>query len=74
MIVSDARPCVLVFAGLDPSGGAGLSADLQALAGQGVHALAQSDPAQQLGDILAIGVKALRRHVRSPCRVELVQA
>ncbi|MHA4869600.1 bifunctional hydroxymethylpyrimidine kinase/phosphomethylpyrimidine kinase [Duganella sp. PWIR1] len=33
------RPCVLVFAGLDPSGGAGLSADLQALAGQGVHAL-----------------------------------
>lgn len=39
MIVSDARPCVLVFAGLDPSGGAGLSADLQALAGQGVHAL-----------------------------------
>jgi hydroxymethylpyrimidine/phosphomethylpyrimidine kinase len=33
------RPCVLVFAGLDPSGGAGLSADLQALAGQGAHAL-----------------------------------
>ncbi|MYM34201.1 hydroxymethylpyrimidine/phosphomethylpyrimidine kinase [Duganella sp. FT50W] len=33
------RPCVLVFAGLDPSGGAGLSADLQAIAGQGVHAL-----------------------------------
>jgi hydroxymethylpyrimidine/phosphomethylpyrimidine kinase len=39
MIVSDARPCVLVFAGLDPSGGAGLSADLQAVAGQGAHAL-----------------------------------
>lgn len=37
--VDDTRPCVLVFAGLDPSGGAGLSADLQALAGQGVHAL-----------------------------------
>ncbi|MYM65990.1 hydroxymethylpyrimidine/phosphomethylpyrimidine kinase [Pseudoduganella sp. FT55W] len=33
------RPCVLVFAGLDPSGGAGLSADLQAVAGQGAHAL-----------------------------------
>lgn len=33
------RPCVLVFAGLDPSGGAGLSADLQAIAGQGAHAL-----------------------------------
>jgi hydroxymethylpyrimidine/phosphomethylpyrimidine kinase len=36
--VDDTRPCVLVFAGLDPSGGAGLSADLQALAGQGAHA------------------------------------
>jgi hydroxymethylpyrimidine/phosphomethylpyrimidine kinase len=33
------RPCVLVFAGLDPSGGAGLAADLQAVAGQGAHAL-----------------------------------
>jgi hydroxymethylpyrimidine/phosphomethylpyrimidine kinase len=30
---------VLVFAGLDPSGGAGLAADLQAVAGQGAHAL-----------------------------------
>lgn len=36
---SPQRPCVLVFAGLDPSGGAGLSADLQAIAGQGAHAL-----------------------------------
>jgi len=34
-----ARPCVLVFAGLDPSGGAGIAADLQAVAGQGAHAL-----------------------------------
>lgn len=33
------KSCVLVFAGLDPSGGAGLSADLQAVAGQGAHAL-----------------------------------
>lgn len=35
----NSRPCVLVFAGLDPSGGAGLAADLQAIAGQGAHAL-----------------------------------
>lgn len=35
----EARPCVLVFAGLDPSGGAGLTADSQAIAGQGAHAL-----------------------------------
>jgi hydroxymethylpyrimidine/phosphomethylpyrimidine kinase len=33
------RPCVLVFAGLDPSGGAGLIADAQAVAAQGAHAL-----------------------------------
>lgn len=33
------RPCVLVFAGLDPSGGAGIQADIQAIAAQGVHAL-----------------------------------
>ncbi len=30
---------VLVFAGLDPSGGAGLSADIQAVAAMGAHAL-----------------------------------
>jgi hydroxymethylpyrimidine/phosphomethylpyrimidine kinase len=33
------RPCVLVFAGLDPSGGAGIQADLEAIAAQGAHAL-----------------------------------
>jgi hydroxymethylpyrimidine/phosphomethylpyrimidine kinase len=32
-------PCVLVFAGLDPGGGAGLAADVQAIAAQGAHAL-----------------------------------
>jgi hydroxymethylpyrimidine/phosphomethylpyrimidine kinase len=33
------RPCVLVFAGLDPSGGAGIQADIEAIGAQGVHAL-----------------------------------
>lgn len=33
------RPCVLVFAGSDPSGGAGLQADIQAVAAQGAHPL-----------------------------------
>jgi hydroxymethylpyrimidine/phosphomethylpyrimidine kinase len=33
------RPCVLVFAGADPSGGAGIQADIQAIAAQGAHAL-----------------------------------
>jgi hydroxymethylpyrimidine/phosphomethylpyrimidine kinase len=32
-------PAVLVFAGLDPSGGAGIAADLTAIAAQGAHAL-----------------------------------
>lgn len=33
------RPAVLVFAGLDPSGGAGLQADIQAISALGAHAL-----------------------------------
>ncbi|MFZ6655260.1 bifunctional hydroxymethylpyrimidine kinase/phosphomethylpyrimidine kinase [Undibacterium sp. TJN19] len=33
------RPCVLVFAGHDPSGGAGIQADIEAVAAQGAHAL-----------------------------------
>jgi hydroxymethylpyrimidine/phosphomethylpyrimidine kinase len=33
------RPCVLVFAGHDPSGGAGIHADIEAIRAQGVHAL-----------------------------------
>lgn len=37
--VTATLPCVLVFAGLDPSGGAGLVADAQAIAAQGAHAL-----------------------------------
>lgn len=32
-------PTVLVFAGLDPSGGAGIAADITAIAAQGAHAL-----------------------------------
>lgn len=32
-------PAVLVFAGLDPSGGAGIAADIVAIAAQGAHAL-----------------------------------
>lgn len=33
------RPTVLVFAGADPSGGAGIAADILAVAAQGAHAL-----------------------------------
>ena len=33
------RPCVLVFSGLDPSGGAGISADIDAIGAVGAHAL-----------------------------------
>ncbi|MFM7484606.1 MAG: bifunctional hydroxymethylpyrimidine kinase/phosphomethylpyrimidine kinase, partial [Burkholderiaceae bacterium] len=31
--------CVLVFAGLDPSGGAGIQADIQAITAAGAHTL-----------------------------------
>jgi hydroxymethylpyrimidine/phosphomethylpyrimidine kinase len=37
--VNDSKPTVLVFAGSDPSGGAGISADILAVAAQGAHAL-----------------------------------
>lgn len=33
------RPCVLVFAGADPSGGAGIQADIETIASLGAHAL-----------------------------------
>lgn len=33
------RPCVLVFAGADPSGGAGIQADVQSISAMGAHAL-----------------------------------
>ncbi|WP_036172318.1 hydroxymethylpyrimidine/phosphomethylpyrimidine kinase [Massilia sp. 9096] len=33
------RLCVLVFAGLDPSGGAGIQADIEAIGANGAHAL-----------------------------------
>lgn len=35
----DQRPSVLVFAGHDPSGGAGIQADIEAISAQGAHAL-----------------------------------
>ncbi len=36
---SQSRPCVLVFSGLDPSGGAGIQADIEAIGATGAHAL-----------------------------------
>jgi hydroxymethylpyrimidine/phosphomethylpyrimidine kinase len=33
------RSSVLVFAGLDPSGGAGIQADIEAISAMGAHAL-----------------------------------
>ena len=39
MMKQNERTCVLVFAGLDPSGGAGISADIEAVGAVGSHAL-----------------------------------
>lgn len=39
MMADTHRACVLVFAGHDPSGGAGIQADIEAIAAQGAHAL-----------------------------------
>ncbi len=39
MMLSMTRPLVLVFCGTDPSGGAGMTADIQALTACGVHPL-----------------------------------
>ena len=39
MMLSMTRPLVLVFCGTDPSGGAGITADIQALTACGVHPL-----------------------------------
>lgn len=36
---SQSRPCVLVFSGLDPSGGAGIQADIETIGATGAHAL-----------------------------------
>lgn len=38
-MTSTNKPCVLVFAGSDPSGGAGISADIEAIAAQNAHAM-----------------------------------
>ena len=39
MHAENSRPAILCFAGLDPSGGAGLQADIEAIANCGGHAL-----------------------------------
>ncbi|MFK8027647.1 MAG: hydroxymethylpyrimidine/phosphomethylpyrimidine kinase, partial [Gammaproteobacteria bacterium] len=39
MQVENSRPSVLCIGGLDPSGGAGLQADIEAIASCGGHAL-----------------------------------
>jgi len=39
MALNEMKRCVLVFSGLDPSGGAGIQADIEAIAAQGAHAL-----------------------------------
>ncbi|MEW6569531.1 MAG: hydroxymethylpyrimidine/phosphomethylpyrimidine kinase, partial [Chloroflexota bacterium] len=50
-------PVVLVFAGLDPTGGAGLSADIEAIISQGCHAapIATALTVQDTRDVIRVG-------------------
>lgn len=63
------KPCVLVFAGLDPSGGAGIQADIQAISASGAHplpivtALTVQDN-QHVHAVHPVGPEILREQVR----------
>ncbi|MES2130114.1 MAG: hydroxymethylpyrimidine/phosphomethylpyrimidine kinase [Pseudomonadota bacterium] len=63
------RPTVLVFAGLDPSGGAGIAADIQAVAAQGAHALPlvtalTVQDNNRVHDVVAVDTALLLRQAR----------
>jgi hydroxymethylpyrimidine/phosphomethylpyrimidine kinase len=60
------RPSVLVFAGLDPSGGAGIAADILAIHAQGGHALPivttlTIQDNDNVFDVFAVSCETLRR-------------
>lgn len=66
------RPCVLVFAGLDPSGGAGVQADIEAIAAMGAHALTivttlTVQDNDHVKAVHAVDVSILREQVRVLC-------
>lgn len=62
------RPTVLVFAGADPSGGAGIAADILAIAAQGAHALPvvtalTVQDNDRVYEVLPVDCEVLRRQV-----------
>jgi hydroxymethylpyrimidine/phosphomethylpyrimidine kinase len=66
------RPCVLVFAGLDPSGGAGVQADIEAIAAMGAHALTivttlTVQDNDHVTAVHAVDATILREQVRALC-------
>ena len=66
------RPCVLVFAGLDPSGGAGVQADIEAIAATGAHALTivttlTVQDNDHVTAVHAVDATILREQVRALC-------
>jgi hydroxymethylpyrimidine/phosphomethylpyrimidine kinase len=66
------KPCVLVFAGLDPSGGAGVQADMEAIAAMGAHALTivttlTVQDNDHVTAVHAVDVGILREQVRVLC-------
>lgn len=64
------RPCVLVFAGHDPSGGAGIAADMQAITALGAHALCvvtalTVQDNNRVQDVAPVDPALLRRQARA---------
>jgi hydroxymethylpyrimidine/phosphomethylpyrimidine kinase len=64
------RPAVLVFAGADPSGGAGIAADILAIAALGAHALPvitalTVQDNDRVFEVLPVGADVVRRQARA---------
>lgn len=77
--VADVKPSVLVLSGLDPSGGAGMAADLLAIAAQGVHALPvvtalTVQDNNRVHDVIPVDADVLVRQVRLLARTIRIDA
>ena len=63
MPAENTRPTVLCFAGLDPSGGAGLQADIETIAFHGGHALPIATCLTVQNSVAAHSFEAVDEHI-----------